>query len=65
MTDIPRKESTKDSINNGVELMIRRAVKDSPYKGRGLKLKQTFFFFKKIFSFRLEFTWEDVDITER
>lgn len=60
-TKIPRKESTEDAINKGVELMIRRAAKDSPYRGHGLKLKQTFFFFKKRFDIKLEFTWEDVE----
>jgi len=62
MIKIPRKESDEDAINKGVELMIRRAKRDSPYKmSRGLKINQTFVLFNKQLSFKLEFTWEDVD----
>ena len=62
MIKIPRKESDEDSINKGVELMIRRAKRDSPYRmSRGLKINQTFVLFNKQLSFKLEFTWEDTD----
>lgn len=62
MIKIPRKESDEDAINKGVELMIRRAKRDSPYKvSRGLKINQTFVLFNKQLSFKLEFTWEDVE----
>ena len=63
-SEIPRKKSTKDAINKGVELMLRRAKKDSPYRmSQGLKIRQTFVLFKKLFALRIEFTWEDVDTT--
>ena len=55
----PRKNSTETTINKGVELMLRRATKKNSSKG--LKILQTFVLLKKLFSIRIEFTWEDVD----
>ena len=55
----PRKNSTETTINKGVELMLRRAIKKKSSKG--LKILQTFVLLKKLFSIRIEFTWEDVD----
>ncbi len=55
----PRKNSTETTINKGVELMLRRATKKKTSKG--LKILQTFVLFKKLFTIRIEFTWEDVD----
>ena len=55
----PRKNSTETTINKGVELMLRRATKKKSSKG--LKILQTFVLLKKVFSIRIEFTWEDVD----
>ena len=55
----PRKNSTETTINKGVELMLRRASKKNSSKG--LKILQTFVLLKKLFSIRIEFTWEDVD----
>tara|TARA_B100000131_G_scaffold260242_1_gene256031 strand:- start:122 stop:304 length:183 start_codon:yes stop_codon:yes gene_type:complete len=55
----PRKNSTETTINKGVELMLRRATKKKTSKG--LKILQTFVLLKKLFSIRIEFTWEDVD----
>lgn len=55
----PRKNSTETTINKGVELMLRRATKKKSSKG--LKILQTFVLFKKLFTIRIEFTWEDVD----
>ena len=54
----PRKNSTETTINKGVELMLRRVTKK---KSNGLKILQTFVLLKKLFSIRIEFTWEDVD----
>ena len=54
----PRKNSTETTINKGVELMLRRASKKN---SKGLKILQTFVLLKKLFSIRIEFTWEDVD----
>lgn len=55
----PRKNSTETTINKGVELMLRRATKKKSSKG--LKILQTFVLLKKLFSIRIEFTWENVD----
>ena len=55
----PRKNSTETTINKGVELMLRRASKKNSSKG--LKILQTFVLLKKLFSIRIEFTWENVD----
>ena len=55
----PRKNSTETTINKGVELMLRRASKKNSSKG--LKILQTFVLLKKLFSIRIEFTWEDVN----
>ena len=55
----PRKNSTETTINKGVELMLRRATKKKTSKG--LKILQTFVLLKKLFTIRIEFTWEDVD----
>ena len=55
----PRKNSTETTINKGVELMLRRASRKKSSKG--LKILQTFVLLKKLFSIRIEFTWEDVD----
>ena len=57
----PRKNSTETTINKGVELMLRRASKKNISKG--LKIKQTFVLLKKLFTIRIEFTWENVDTT--
>jgi|TARA_B100000965_G_scaffold287516_1_gene245338 hypothetical protein len=54
----PRKNSTETTINKGVELMLRRASRKN---SKGLKILQTFVLLKKLFSIRIEFTWEDVD----
>jgi len=54
----PRKNSTETTINKGVELMLRRVSKKN---SNGLKILQTFVLLKKLFSIRIEFTWEDVD----
>ncbi len=54
----PRKNSTETTINKGVELMLRRSSKKN---SKGLKILQTFVLLKKLFSIRIEFTWEDVD----
>ena len=55
----PRKNSTETTINKGVELMLRRASKKNSSKG--LKILQTFVLLKKLFSIRIESSWEDVD----
>ncbi len=57
----PRKNSTETTINKGVELMLRRASKKNISKG--LKILQTFVLLKKLFTIRIEFTWENVDTT--
>jgi len=44
-------------INKGVELMLRRGQKRP--ETSGLKVNNTFTLLRKVFSFRLEFTWED------
>jgi hypothetical protein len=54
----PRKNSSETTINKGVELMLRRASRKN---SKGLKILQTFVLLKKLFSIRIEFTWEDVD----
>ena len=54
----PRKNSTETTINKGVELMLRRASRKN---SKGLKILQTFVLLKKLFSIRIEFTWENVD----
>ena len=54
----PRKNSTETTINKGVELMLRRVSKKN---SNGLKILQTFVLLKKLFSIRIEFTWENVD----
>ncbi len=59
---IPRKNSTETSINKGVELMLRRAAKRNSMS-HGLKILQTFVLFKKLFTIRIEFTWENTDTT--
>jgi hypothetical protein len=47
-------------INKGVELMLRRELKeDTPPEPSGFKISQTLSFLKKKFTFRFEFTWED------
>ena len=58
MMNTPRKNSTETTINKGVELMLRRASRKN---SKGLKILQTFVLLKKLFSIRIEFTWEDVD----
>ena len=45
-------------INKGVELMLRRASRKN---SKGLKILQTFNLLKKLFTIRIEFTWDDVD----
>lgn len=54
----PRKNSTETTINKGVELMLRRASRKN---SKGLKILQTFNLLKKLFTIRIEFTWDDVD----
>jgi hypothetical protein len=44
-------------INKGVELMLRRSEREP--ERSGLKVKQTFRLLSKVFSIRLEFTWEE------
>jgi len=44
-------------INKGVELMLRRSEREP--ERSGLKIRQKFRLLSKIFSIRLEFTWED------
>ncbi len=46
-------------INKGVELMLRRVVKEP--KTFGLKLFKQFSLRKKQFFFRFEFTWRDLN----
>lgn len=45
-----------DTINRGVELMLRRA-KSKP-SSRGLQVKKTFALFNKVISINFEVTWE-------
>lgn len=44
-------------INKGVELMLRRMNTKPPE--RGLKIHKRLVLLKKVFNFRIEFTWED------
>jgi hypothetical protein len=44
-------------INKGVELMLRR-MNNKPLE-RGLKVHKRIALLKKVFNFKIEFTWED------
>lgn len=44
-------------INKGVELMLRRMNNKPPE--RGLKVHKRIVLLKKVFNFKIEFTWED------
>jgi len=57
--DLKTKES--QSINKGVELMLRREKKEPDQKG--LKLFQHITLLKRQFSFRVELTWRRVEDT--
>lgn len=47
-------------INKGVELMLRRELKEeTPPEPSGLRISQTVILLKKKFNFKFEFTWED------
>lgn len=46
-------------INKGVELMLRREIKEESPEPSGLKLRHTFTLLKKKFNLKFEFTWED------
>ena len=54
--------STKDkelSINKGIELMLRRAKKETDEKpSKGFGFKKTFFFLKRKVYFNFELRWE-------
>jgi len=49
----------KSPINKGVELMLRRVVKE-PVK-HGLHILKKITLLKKQFIFKLEFTWRDLN----
>lgn len=50
------KNTNTDTINRGVELMLRRAkIKPS---SRGLQVKKTFALFNKVISINFEITWQ-------
>ena len=53
---------TKDkelAINKGIELMLRRAKKDTDEKPvKGFGIKKTFSFLKRKFYFNFEIRWE-------
>ena len=46
-------------INRGVELMLRREIKEDSPEPSGFKLRHTFTLLKKKFNLKFEFTWED------
>ena len=53
-------EKTKElAINKGIELMLRRAKKDTEMKpAKGFRIKKTFSFLKRKFYFNFELRWE-------
>jgi len=53
-------EPTKElAINKGIELMLRRAKKDTEVKPtKGFGIKKTFSFLKRKFYFNFEVRWE-------
>tara|TARA_B100001250_G_scaffold121457_1_gene103062 strand:- start:10 stop:186 length:177 start_codon:yes stop_codon:yes gene_type:complete len=53
-------EKTKElSINKGIELMLRRAKKDTDEKPtKGFAIKKTFSFLKRTVHFNFELRWE-------
>ena len=53
-------EETKElAINKGIELMLRRAKKDTDEKPvKGFGIKKTFSFLKRKFYFNFEIRWE-------
>ena len=53
-------EPTKElAINKGIELMLRRAKKDTDEKpSKGFGIKKTFSFLKRIVYFNFEIRWE-------
>jgi len=53
-------EKTKElAINKGIELMLRRAKKDTDEKPvKGFGIKKTFSFLKRKFYFNFEIRWE-------
>jgi hypothetical protein len=55
------KTKENQSINRGVELMLRRETKEPDPKG--LKLFQHVTLLKRQFSFRVELTWRRVEDT--
>ena len=47
------------AINKGIELMLRRAKKDTDVKpAKGFGIKKTFSFLKRKFYFNFEIRWE-------
>ena len=48
-------------INKGVELMLRREIKEDQPEPSGFKLRHTFTLLKKKFILAFEFTWGDRD----
>ena len=53
------KESDELSINKGIELMLRRAKKDTDVKpSKGFVIKKTFSFLKRTVHFNFELRWE-------
>ena len=53
-------EKTKElAINKGIELMLRRAKKDTEEKpAKGFGIKKTFSFLKRTVYFNFELRWE-------
>ena len=54
-------EKTKElAINKGIELMLRRAKKDTEVKpSKGFGIKKTFSFLKRTVHFNFELRWEN------
>jgi|TARA_B100000085_G_C18505787_1_gene497470 hypothetical protein len=51
-------------INKGVELMLRRRAKaPSPPSERGIKINHSLALLKKVFQFKIEFTWREESTT--
>ncbi len=54
-----QKESEELSINKGIELMLRRAKKETDEKpNKGFIIKKTFSFLKRKVYFNFELRWE-------
>jgi len=54
------KESDELSINKGIELMLRRAKKETDEKpSKGFLIKKTFSFLKRKVYFNFELRWEN------